>query len=296
MTKDSPHLRHSLQPRATESSRFWRRLSRHKLGVFGVTVFLLFVLMSIFAPLITPDPNAQDLKLRNKPPSTEHILGTDRLGRDVWARVVYGGRVSIAVGVVAVSIYTIIGVTLGGISGYFGGWVDNVIMRFTDVMMCFPTFLLIVTAVAVLSPSIVNVMVIIGVFGWTGMCRLVRGQFLSLRTQDFVTAAQATGVPERRIIFRHILPNAVAPIVVAATIGIAGAILTESGLSFLGLGVQVPTSSWGSILMTSMQLPVLENMLWRWIPPASAISLTILAINFAGDALRDALDPRGLVD
>jgi peptide/nickel transport system permease protein len=254
---------------------------------------LILVLMAIFAPWVAGhDPNLTNLLIRNKPPSLEHILGTDAVGRDVWARLVYGARVSLSVGIVAVGIYTTIAVFLGSLAGYYGARVDSVIMRFTDVMMCFPSFLLIVTAAAVLPPNILNIMVIIGIFGWPGMCRLVRGQFLSTRNLDFVVAARAVGVPERQIMFRHMLPNAIAPVLVAATLGLGGAILTEASLSFLGLGVQEPMPSWGATLLTAMQLPTLEGMLWRWIPPAVAISVTVLSLNFFGDGLRDALDPR----
>ncbi|MCY4410151.1 MAG: ABC transporter permease [Caldilineaceae bacterium] len=283
--------------RDSVQQRFWRRLFRHKLGMIGLVMLLLLVFAAIFAPLLAGvDPAAMDLKLKNKPPSPEHILGTDAIGRDVWARLVFGARVSLSVGLVAVGIYTSIALILGSISGYAGGQIDNLIMRFTDIIMCFPTFLLIITVAAVLPPNIFNIMVIIGIFGWPGMTRLIRGQFLSLRGQDFVIAAVAVGVPTRRIIFRHILPNVVGPVVVAATLGLAGAILTESSLSFLGLGVQQPTPSWGQTLTTALQLPILENMPWRWLPSATAIAFAVLSMNFFGDALRDAFDPRQYLD
>ena len=277
--------------------RFWRRLSRHKLGMIGLIMLVILVFAAVFAPIVAGiDPVEMDLKMKNKPPSAEHILGTDAIGRDVWARLVYGARVSLSVGLVAVGIYTSIALVLGSISGFFGGHVDNVIMRFTDIIMCFPTFLLIITVAAVLPPNIFNIMVIIGIFGWPGMTRLIRGQFLSVRSRDFVTAAVAIGVPNRRIIFRHILPNVVGPVVVAATLGLAGAILTESSLSFLGLGVQQPTPSWGQTLTTAMKLPILENLPWRWLPSAVAIAFAVLSMNFFGDALRDAFDPRMNLD
>jgi peptide/nickel transport system permease protein len=260
-------------------------------------MLLILVFAAVFAPVIAGiDPAAMDLKMKNKPPSAEHFLGTDAIGRDVWSRLVYGARVSLSVGLVAVGIYTSIALVLGSVSGYAGGHVDNLIMRFTDIIMCFPTFLLIITATSVLPPNIRNIMVIIGIFGWPGMTRLIRGQFLSLRGQDFVIAAVAMGVPAYRIIFRHILPNVVGPVVVAATLGLAGAILTESSLSFLGLGVQQPTPSWGQTLTTSLQLPILENLPWRWLPPAVAIAFSVLSMNFFGDALRDAFDPRMNLD
>ncbi len=289
----------TLQEPASDSvqQRFWRRLVRHRLGMVGLVMLVILVIAAIFAPLIAgTDPAVTDLRMKNEPPSAEHILGTDAIGRDVWARLVFGARVSLSVGLVAVGIYTSIALVLGSVSGYFGGHVDNVIMRFTDVIMCFPTFLLILTAVAVLPPNIFNIMIIIGIFGWPGMTRLIRGQFLSLRSQDFVIAAVAIGVPTWRIIFLHILPNVVGPVVVAATLGLAGAILTESSLSFLGLGVQQPTPSWGQTLTNALMLPVLENMPWRWLPSAIAIAFAVLSMNFFGDALRDAFDPRTNLD
>ncbi len=273
-------------------NRFLRRFRRHTLAVIGMSALVLFALLAILAPLVTfHDPNGIDLTVMRQAPSTAHILGTDPLGRDVWTRLVYGTRVSLAVGLVAVSIYTSIGVLLGGFAGYFGGRVDMVLSRFTDMMMCFPSFMLIVTVAVILPPNIFNVMVIIGLFGWTGIMRYVRAQFLSLREQDFVLAAQCVGVGSGRIVFRHILPNAIAPVVVAATMGLAGAIITESGLSFLGLGVQEPMSSWGSMLQDAMSLPILQTMPWLWLPSAIAIAVTTLSVNFIGDALRDALDP-----
>ncbi|MEM7131045.1 MAG: oligopeptide ABC transporter permease [Chloroflexota bacterium] len=283
--------------RDSSQSRFWRRMWRHKLGMLGLVMLLLLLIAAVFAPVVAgKDPVVTELSMRNQPPSSEHILGTDSIGRDVWARLVYGARISLSVGLVAVGIYTTIALLLGSISGYMGGMIDNIIMRFTDIIMCFPTFLLIITVAAVLPPNIFNIMIIIGIFGWPDMTRLIRSQFLSLRRQDFVVAAVATGVPTRRIIFRHILPNVIGPVVVAATLGLAGAIMTESSLSFLGLGVQQPTPSWGQTLTTAMQLPVLEGMLWRWLPSAVAIAFAVLSMNFFGDALRDAFDPRMTLD
>ncbi|MBV7336531.1 ABC transporter permease [Chloroflexi bacterium TSY] len=295
----SNDLTQTLQVPRRDSTRyrFWRRMRRHKLGMLGLVMLLLLVIVAVFAPIVaSQDPAVIDLKMKNQPPNAEHILGTDAIGRDVWARLVYGVRVSLSVGIVAVGIYTTIALILGSVSGYMGGAIDNIIMRFTDIIMCFPTFLLIITVAAVLPPNIFNIMVIIGIFGWPDMTRLVRSQFLSLRSQDFVLAAVALGVPTRRIIFRHILPNVVGPVVVAATLGLAGAIMTEAGLSFLGLGVQQPTPSWGQTLTTAMQLPILEGMPWRWLPSAVAIAFAVLSVNFFGDALRDAFDPRMTLD
>ncbi len=281
-----------LQALPKAENRSLRRFRRHRLAVLGLAALSVFALVAILAPFVTfHDPNGIDLTVMRQAPSPAHILGTDPLGRDVWTRLAYGTRVSLAVGLVAVSIYTTIGVVLGGLAGYFGGRVDMVLSRFTDVMMCFPSFMLIVTVAVVLPPNIFNVMIIIGIFGWTGIMRHVRAQFLTLREREFVLAARCVGVSSGRIVFRHILPNAIAPVVVAATMGLAGAIMTESALSFLGLGVQEPMSSWGSMLQDAMSLPILQTMPWLWLPSAVAIAITTLSVNFVGDALRDALDP-----
>ena len=280
------------RPTRTLFGRFAYRFSKHKLGMAGLAVILLFALIALLAPLISPyHPNEADFTAMNKPPSGAHVLGTDAIGRDMASRLLYGSRVSLSIGLVAVGIYCAIGVFLGGLAGFFGGWVDMLISRFTDVIMCFPSFMLIITVASVLPPNIFNVMLIIGIFGWPGVSRLVRAQFLTLREQDFVMAARCVGVRSGRIVFRHILPNALAPVIVSATMGLAGAIMTEAGLSFLGLGVQEPNPSWGSMLQTAMAMVVLEHMPWRWIPPAALIAITVLAVNFFGDGLRDALDP-----
>jgi peptide/nickel transport system permease protein len=250
-------------------------------------------LIAIFAPWIaTHNPNYVDLLASNQGPSREHWLGTDDIGRDVFSRVVFGARVSLSVGIVAVTIYVLIGTILGALSGYFGGIVDAVIQRLTDAVMCFPSLIIIIAAVAIVGPSIYNVMVIIGLLTWPSICRIVRGQFLSLREREFVEAARSMGAGNMRIIFRHLLPNAVAPIIVAATFGIASAILTEAGLSFLGLGVQPPTASWGNMINTAQSAAVLQRMPWLWIPAGIMIALAVLSINFIGDGLRDTLDPR----
>jgi len=248
---------------------------------------------SIAAPLIVRhDPYTTDLRAYRKPPSSEHLLGTDSAGRDVLSRLLYAGRVSLSVGLVAVSIYVSIGIVLGGLAGYYGGWVDSVIMRVADMVLSFPSLIIIIVMVSLLGPSIYNVMLVIGALGWPPIARLVRGNFLSLRQQEFVVAAQAGGAKHRRIIFRHVLPNALAPVIVAASFGMAQAILLEAGLSFLGLGVQPPTPSWGNMLSDAQSVLVLRNMPWLWLPPGIMIAITVLSVNFIGDGLRDALDPR----
>ena len=281
---------------ATPSARWrvWRRFLRHRMAVVSALFLVLMILVTFpLAPLVTPsDPDRIDLKAIGKAPSLAHPLGTDLTGRDLWSRLVYGGRVSLSVGVVAVSIYVTLGVLLGSLAGYYGGRVDGWIMRFTEIVMAFPTLIILITIVAIVGPGLFNSMIAIGLIGWTGIARLVRGQILSLRSMDFVTAARAVGSPQRRILVQHILPNVVAPIIVAATFGIAGAILTEAGLSFLGLGIKPPTPSWGNMINEAQQLTVIESKPWIWLGPGLMITLSVLAINFIGDGLRDALDPR----
>jgi peptide/nickel transport system permease protein len=270
-----------------------RAFMRHRLALAGFIVVLALALIAIFAPVLAPyDPNAVDLFATAQGPSRAHLLGTDDIGRDVLSRVIYGARVSLSVGLVSVTIYVAIGMVLGSISGYFGGWIDSTIQRFTDAVMCFPSLIIIIAAVAIIGPSIYNVMIVIGLLTWPGICRLVRGQILQLRVREFVEAARALGASPTRVIFAHLLPNTIAPITVAATFGVAAAILTEAGLSFLGLGVQPPTPSWGNMINTAQSAAVLQNMPWLWIPAGVMIALAVLSINFVGDGLRDALDPR----
>lgn len=273
--------------------RFRRRFMRHKPATAGVIVLAILVLGAIFAPIaaLGVDPYAVDFAAINKPPMPGHILGTDGIGRDMWARLVYGARISLSIGLVVVGINTFIAIVVGGISGYFGGLVDNILQRFTEAVMLFPSFILIITVTSFLKPSIYNVMIVLGIFGWPGISRVVRSLFLSIRETDYVLAARAMGVRWPRLVFRHILPGTMAPLIVSATLGLVGAIMTEATLSFLGLGVQEPIPSWGSMLQHAMQLPVLRGMWWRWAPPSILISITVLAVNFIGDGLRDAADP-----
>src|SRR6478735_1094997 len=285
-------LRQAIERPGVKHPRF-NAFIRHRLALAGACVIGVLVLVAIFAPIVaTHDPNEIDLFATSQSPSEAHWLGTDDIGRDVYSRVVYGTRVSLSVGLVSVTIYVTIGTILGALSGYFGGWVDSTIQRFTDAVMCFPSLIIIIAAVAIIGPSIYNVMIVIGLLTWPGICRLVRGQLLSLREREFVEAARSMGARPNRIIFRHLLPNAIAPITVAATFGVAAAILTEAGLSFLGLGVQPPTASWGNMINTAQSAAVLQQMPWLWIPAGIMIALAVLSINFVGDGLRDALDPR----
>ena len=261
--------------------------------LLGLVVFSVIALMAIFAPLITlHGPNDIDLRARNLGPSADHWFGTDRTGRDTFARTVYAGRVSLAVGLVAVLISLAVGTLLGALAGFFGGWVDSLIMRFTDVIMTFPPIVIILTLAAIAGPGIRNTMLVIGLLNWPIPCRLVRAKFLALREQEFVLAARAIGAPTGRIISRHALPNVIDVLIVYASLGVAIAILLEAGISFLGAGVQAPTPSWGNMLNVARNVSVLEGAPWQWMPAGGAIVLTVLAVNFIGDGLRDAFDPR----
>ena len=288
-------VEHTLQGEERVSKRisFWQRYTRHRLALAGLSFFVLVALAAALAPLLSPyNPDKMQLADSGLHPSLHHPLGTDKLGRDELTRLLYGGRVSIVVGLLAVVVSTSIGTVLGTISGFRGSWIDTVIMRVTDVFLSFPLLLLVIVLMTILNPSAANVIVVIGVFTWMGTARIVRGQVLSVKNEQFVDAAIATGARTRRIIMRHILPNVIAPIVVVSTLGVASAMLTEAALSFLGLGIQPPTASWGNMLNAAQQIQVLAQQPWVWLGPGGAITLTVLSINFMGDGLRDALDPR----
>ena len=266
-------------------------LRRYTLLFFGSLLVLGMSFAAILAPVLsTHDPMLMNLDEILLAPSKAHFFGTDALGRDVFSRMLYGARVSLWVGFVSVGISVSIGSCLGLLAGYFRGLVDEVVMRFVDVMLCFPSFFLILAVIAFLEPSLLNIMIVIGLTSWMGVARLVRAETLSLRERDFISAAHLSGASTSRILFRHILPNAVAPVFVSATLGIAGAILVESSLSFLGIGVQHPTPSWGNILLEGKQ--TLEIAWWLSVFPGMAILLTVLGYNLLGESLRDILDPR----
>jgi peptide/nickel transport system permease protein len=270
---------------------FWARLKRNRMAMTGLALVLGLFVVSIFAPWLAPyDPNLIDLKQVLMPPSPAHYLGTDTLGRDVLSRIIFGSRVSLKVGFVAVGLATIIGLFIGALAGYYGGWVDSALMRLVDLMLCFPAFFLILAVIALLEPSIWNIMAVIGLTGWMGVARLVRAEFLSLREREFVTAARALGAGDTRLILRHMLPNALAPVLVSATLGVAGAILTESALSFLGLGVQPPTPSWGNILTAGKDN--IEIAWWLSVFPGLAILITVMSYNLLGEGIQEAIDPR----
>ena len=271
----------------------WARLWRDTRARIGLIVVAMLLLLALLAPLLARhDPIRVDLLRQLQPPSAEHWMGTDVQGRDVWARLVYGARISLAVGLISQSIALAIGLTLGLIAGYFGRWIDDLVMRLADVTLAFPTLLLLIAMVAALQPSLIVVFVTVGIVGWAGMARLVRGQVLVVRQLEYVHAARALGTPDFRIISRHVLPNVIAPVVIATTLGMAGAIMAEAALSFLGLGVQPPTPSWGAMIADGRDLNQLRSSPWTSLFPGLAIGVTVLGFNLLGDALRDALDPR----
>lgn len=272
-------------------SLYWRRFRANWFAMAGGVVVLVLFAVSWLAPWISPSgPDTLDLYKVLMPPSTAHWFGTDDLGRDVFTRVLFGARISLKVGFVAVGIATLLGTIVGLISGYYSGWVDTVLMRFVDIMLCFPTFFLILAVIAFLGQDIWYIMAVIGLTGWMGVARLVRAEVLSLRERDFILAARAIGASDLRIILCHILPNALSPVLVSATLGVAGAILTESALSFLGIGVPPPTPSWGNILTSGKDY--IEFAWWLTLFPGLAITITVLAYYLVGEGIRDALDPR----
>lgn len=268
-----------------------RRISKHNMALVGLIILIPMFLCALFAPFISlHDPVEPDLRNILTSPSFSHPFGTDTLGRDVFSRVVYGSRISLLVGFVSVGIATLIGIMIGAVSGYYGGIIDELIMRFVDLVMCFPTFFLILAVIALLEPSIWNIMIVIGLTNWMGIARLIRAEILSIKNKEFVLAAKAQGFSEYRIIFKHVLPNALSPVYVVATLGIGGAILTESALSFLGIGVQPPTPSWGNILTQAKDN--IEVAWWLSLYPGLAIFLTVMGYNLFGEGLRDIFDPR----
>jgi len=270
---------------------FWRALRRNRLALVGGTVVLGLAVLAMLAPVLAPwDPYRPDMRKILEPPSAEHWLGTDHLGRDVLSRMLYGSRVSLAVGFVSVGIAALVGILFGAAAGYHGGLVDASVMRLVDLMLVFPRFFLLLAVLAFLSPSIWTIMAVIGLTGWMGVARLVRAEFLTLKEREFVTWSQSVGASAFRIIWRHILPNAMAPVLVAMTLGIPAAILTESGLSFLGLGVQPPYATWGNILNEGKD--AIELAWWLSVYPGLAILVTVLSYNLLGEGIRDALDPR----
>ena len=278
----------------------WKRFSKNKLALAGLVIIMLMVLTAVFAPVIAQsdpyislrDPVGSKIIKNSSPAKSGTILGTDYLGRDVFSRTVYAARISLSVGLVAVSISTIVGILLGSLAGYFGGLLDSIIMRVVDIVYCFPVMFLVMIIAAILKPSIWNIMIIIGLVNWTGTARFVRGEILRVRELEYVQAAVSLGAAHSRIILSHVIPNIIAPIIVEATLQMARAILTEAALSYLGVGVQVPIPSWGNMLNESNNLAALTLYAWQWVPPGLCILIVVLSINFIGDGLRDAFDAR----
>ncbi|MEW6108430.1 MAG: ABC transporter permease [Nitrospirota bacterium] len=297
----------------TPKKLFWQRFRNNKLAVAGAFIVLFLFCIAFLSPLISPyDPNEIDRHKILEPPSIKHPLGTDDLGRDVLSRMIYGSRISLAIGFVAVGISTVIGMILGAVSGYYGGWTDRFIMRFIDIMLTIPSFFLILAVIAfvdpdiwniilphwisailksaIMDPNILNIMIVIGLTSWMGVARLVRAEFLSIKEREFVLAARALGSGDIRIIFSHIMINSIAPVLVSAVFGIAGAVLVESALSFLGIGVQPPTPTWGNIL--TLGKDNIEIAWWLSVFPGLAILITVLGYNLLGEGIRDSIDPR----
>jgi peptide/nickel transport system permease protein len=286
----------------TMAQMIWRSYRRHKPAMIGSVIVLLFALAAVFARYLTPyDPEKTDLQHMLQPPSAEHWLGTDELGRDLLTRIFFGGRVSLSIGVMAMALAVAVGAVVGGLSGFYGGWVDNLLMRFTDMMLAFPQlFVLIILSLALRDipiealrgtafASVLSIVLVIAVLAWMTVARLVRASFLSLKEKEFIEAARCCGVPNLRIMVRHLLPNAMSPIIVAATFRVATSIITESGLSYLGFGVQPPTPTWGNMLKNAQTQ--MTRAPWTAIFPGLMIFIAVIAINFIGDGLRDALDP-----
>jgi peptide/nickel transport system permease protein len=275
----------------SQRRRTWRRFSRHRGALFGLAIVVFLIVVALTAQWIAPyDPNRPNLRLRGAGLSSEHWLGNDDIGRDILSRVMYGARIALLVGLSATSIAVIIGVLIGSMAGYFGGKVDFILSRIIDAVMAFPILALLLTLSALLGPSLRNVIIIVGVTFWAAYARVIRAEVLSLRERDYVLAARASGASDRRIILQHIVPNAIAPVIILASLAIGGVIIFESALSFLGMGISRPTPSWGTMLSDGREH--IRNYPHIAIAPGLAISITVLAFNLIGDGLRDALDPR----
>lgn len=278
-------------PSPSNAARFWRTFRRHRLGMVGLAIVLGLVIVAVAAPFLAPhDPLAQDiLRARLQPPSATYPLGTDELGRDLLSRLIYGARISLTIGILAEGTALLIGSVIGALAGYLGGRVDDVLMRITEIFMAIPSLLFLIAVVAILEPTVTTIALSLGAIGWPSEARIMRSQVLALKNLEYVTAAHAIGVPRFRVLVRHILPNALSPMIVVGTLGTAGAILTEATLSFLGLGIQQPIPSWGTMVNTGQNY--IFTAWWYAIFPGLAIMITVLGFNFVGDALRDALDP-----
>ena len=280
------------QLKPAKGSRALRKLMANRLAMAGLVIFSVILLMSIFAPLLTEhDPQKINLRAMLQPPSWDHLMGTDRTGRDVFARILYGGRISILVGLGSALMAAVIGVGIGCYTGYKGGWIDTVALRISEIFMSFPQIILVLLLVSIAGQSLMNLIIIFVLTGWAPMYRMARAKMLSLREEEYVQALRSFGVPTVKICYKHILPNALGPIMVNITLSTAMFILAEAGLSFLGLGVPLSVPTWGNILNVAQDLRVLQNNWWLWLPVGSVISLFVLSVNFIGDGLRDSTDP-----
>jgi peptide/nickel transport system permease protein len=289
LTIDQPG---TFTPIRSRQNRVWKAFKGNRRAWFGAVALLLIGLGALLAPLITSyKPETIDMMAFQNGPSREHLLGTDSVGRDVFSRLLYGGRVSLTISLIAVTINVIVGTLLGAIAGFSGGILDQIIMRLSDSILAFPLLILVIVAVAIWGSSLTNLILVIGLMSWPSTARIVRGQVLSIKGEDYIAAAVTLGASKARIISRHVLPNTLAPIIVIATFDAASIVLLEGSLSFLGLGVQPPNPSWGNMLSDAQSLVTLEKMPWLWVPPGLAIAITVLSLNFIGDALREAFDP-----
>lgn len=271
----------------------WKRFKSNKLAMFSVVVLILIFLFVYIGPFFYQVSYSDvNLKIAKQAPSSEHVLGTDEYGRDILIRLIYGGRVSMTVALAAMTMQLLIGVTLGAIAGYFGGIVDGIIMRITDIFMCFPFYVMAICLAAILGAGLRNSVLIIGLLSWTGLARMVRAQIMSVKENDYVIAAISLGIPSWQIVLRHIIPNIVSPIIVSATLSIAGAIMSEASLSYLGMGVSVPQPSWGNMLSAAQSMSVLNGQWWRWVPPGIMIVIVVLAVNYIGEGIEKAMDPK----
>lgn len=282
-----------MSQRKTEWRNFVKRYCNNKLAVLGLVIFFLIVAVVLIAPLLIPYGEAEiDVAAFSAAPSSKHLLGTDTVGRDVLARLLYGGRVSLFVGVVSTAISVVIGIPLGLLAAFYRFWFETIVMRAADIFMTIPSTILILFLVSMFGPSIITVTVVIGVLGWTKFARQIFGTVLAVREKDYIEGGRAIGQKDSVIIAKYILPNAIAPIFISITFRIAAAIIQESSLSFLGMGVQMPAASWGNMLYNAQSITILKSCQWMWIPPGVALVITILSINFIGNGLRDALDPK----
>lgn len=271
----------------------WKRFLRDKWAIAGSIMVLFIIIIVLLAPVLCKyAPETIDNSMIRQAPNAEHILGTDDYGRDIFSRLIYGGRVSMAVAVSATVLQLFLGIVLGSLAGYFGKWVDSLIMRIADVFMCFPFYIIAVCLAAILGPGLRNTIIILGLLGWPSLCRMVRAEILSIKENDYVMAAKSLGLESGEIMFRHILPNVMSPVIVSATLSIAGAIMSEASLSYLNLGVKIPQPSWGNMLSAAQSMNTLINEWWRWVPPGLCIIVVILSINYIGEGLQKAMTPK----